>query len=148
MDERINGKNSLRVAVHAENSPLVENFLRPASPFPLLADYQVHRNHIELMCTDANENWPAIKSIECGTHERKYPYIAIRIDPYTHENIQHHNGFIRSIREQLPQYRAISFFCLGRACPSEITAATLIYERQPIPIQLGTSPLRLGYGCP
>lgn len=110
-------------------TPLNDLSRPPTDAKAHLADHQIHRHDIEIMCIEVAENWPDVQSIECGAYGDKYPYIAIRIDPYDQNNAKRHDTLVANLRRQTPQYSTVSFYCLGEDRPHAVSAATQLYKR-------------------
>ena len=123
-------RTKMRSICRDGRSPLNDFSTAPPDARAYLADHQIHRHHIDAMCVEAMENWPDIQSIECGAHEGKHPYIALRIHPYDDRNAKRHNAFIGCLRDRFPEYSTVTFYCLGEDHPYSVSDATPIYKRR------------------
>lgn len=122
-------RGQIRLLIDNVMSPLNDFSTPPADARAHLADHKIHKHHIDAMCIEVTENWPDIQSIECGVHGGRYPYIAIRIDPHDQINAKRHDILIEHLRNRFPEYRMVSFYCLGEDRPFAVSAATPLYRR-------------------
>lgn len=118
----------LHTALQHHESPFNDMPKTRPDTFAHLADYQIRQEQIELLCREARDHWSDIVLIESGVHSG-YPYIAIRIDPYSENNARRHDSYISRIRGSCPAFRKVAFHCLPEDPPYTVNTATQIYNR-------------------